>query len=266
MLKKLVLAPLFLISFAFTCFRLSPFLDSYDILFSLNAGSIVQIIVVCALLLISSFLFTLFITFSQDLKLTAPVVIVAAISSIIFLPKAISWILALGFIAVFLLVFFNLNSKLKTYLTFQPAALLTPSIKTLSTLLILVLSVGFYLSVSSQIKQAGFSIPNSLIDMIIKSIPPPSIPGLEQIDQKQISLLQASVKDTVKSQIDQTIEPYISFIPIFLSISFFLTLSGVSSILSLFLSPLLWIIFKILTESGFATFTTEMREVKKLVV
>lgn len=261
MLKKLVLAPFFLISFAFACFRLSPFLDSYDILFSFNTDSIIQIIVVCALLLVSSLLFTLFVTFCQDLKFTALVVIMAAISPIIFLPKNVSWILAFGFVAAFSLIFFNLNSKLKTYLTFQPATLLTPSIKTLSTLLILIFSVGFYLSISDQIKQAGFSIPDSLIDTTLQAMPQP-------LDGPDINInsVQSIIKDGVKSQLDQIIKPYLTFVPILISATFFFTLNWITSILSLFLSPLLWAIFKILTETGFATFTTEMREVKKLVV
>lgn len=214
-----------------------------------------------------------------------------------------------------LLTFLNLENKLKTYLTFQPSVILSPSIKTFTTLLVLIASFGFYLSSNAQIKKDGFSLPNSLISSIdtvansaaqqvMGDVPGINVEqneisqtyGLPAIDKEKISMLKENpglleqfgidpamidsleqntenpdqAKPSNKSQtnplIDALIKPYESFIAPFLAVSLFFTLTMITSIWAMFLSPVLWIIFALLTKTGFATFTTEMREVKKLVV
>ncbi len=254
-IKKLIFAPVFLLILAVTCFYLSPLFRSYDLLFSLNRDTFIQVLTICMLFLTSGLFFTLFITLSQDWKFIAPVILISAITPLVSMPQPQSWVMAAGIIAICVFTLLSLNNKLKSYLTFQPTALLIPSIKTFASLLALVASFGFYLSASSQIKQTGFTIPDSIIDVAIKAIPQPDIPGLEQ-----------TVKATVKSQLDQIIKPYVGFIPVLLAVSFFLTLNWIVSILGLILSPLIWVIFEILTKTGFAQLTTEMREVKKLVI
>lgn len=74
------------------------------------------------------------------------------------------------------------------------------------------------------------------------------------------------LKQTVKDQVQTIIKPYQSFIPPLLAALFFFTLHSLLSLASVFLNPLLWLIFKILEKSGFIHFETEMREAKKLVV
>ncbi len=74
------------------------------------------------------------------------------------------------------------------------------------------------------------------------------------------------VKNMIKSQIENMIKPYQSYIAPLLAMLFFVSLTSISSILSILLNPILFVIFSILEKSGFTKFETEMREVKKLVV
>lgn len=84
--------------------------------------------------------------------------------------------------------------------------------------------------------------------------------------EKQVPLDQRLIKTAVKNQVDEMIKPYAQFIPITLASLFFLTAYSLSSLLLIILPVILWIIFKILESSGFIKFTSEMREVKKMVI
>lgn len=84
----------------------------------------------------------------------------------------------------------------------------------------------------------------------------PSIPG-------------ANLKDIVKAQIsnmlDELIKPYLFIIPIILAFMFYSLGSLTLWILSLFLSPIISLVFYLLEKSNFIKFTTETRVVKKLI-
>ncbi len=80
------------------------------------------------------------------------------------------------------------------------------------------------------------------------------------------NLLNDTIKQTVKDQIQNFIKPYQAFIPAGLAILLFLTLQSLTSILNLLIYPLLWLIFFILEKTGFVKFEIEQRPVKKLVI
>ena len=75
-------------------------------------------------------------------------------------------------VVAFALAYYLLSLKLKTYINFQANLLLNPIIRNLSTLIILVVSVVFYLSVDQEIKLQGFQIPDSLIETSLKFAAP----------------------------------------------------------------------------------------------
>lgn len=184
-------------------------------------------------------------------------------------------------------------------------SLLSPIVKQVTGILILLLSLGFYLSVNQKIAQNGFEIPDSLIDTALK-VSQPSIPVqgfkydktlMAQITPDQLELLKknpellkqygidpktldslpvsvstpdlnttAMIKPLVKDQLQNIIKPYQNFIAPILALLFFLTLQSLTALLGLFISPILWLIFLLLEKTNFIHFETEMREVKKLVV
>lgn len=84
--------------------------------------------------------------------------------------------------------------------------------------------------------------------------------------KKQVPLDQMLIRTAVKNQVNQMIEPYRDFIPLALAFLFFLSLYSINSLLLILISPILFLIFKVLEGTKFITFTKEMREIKKMVI
>lgn len=294
-------------------FLTEPILKSTDLIFSFSLNTFAEIILLCAALILSFFLYVIFVTLMQDWKFILPIIIVAGILPIILISTPSGYVLAVGIIALLLLETLLLITKLKTYITFSAPVLLTPSIKTMITFSLLIISIAFYLSINSEITKNGFRLPDSLIDTAInfaspqqinldqETQPQPQIPKLtpEQIGQikaspellKQFGLdaqsfdelvnpnkaksgagiestdLTATLtKKLIQDQVQSAIKPYQRIVPIFLAVFLFLILQPVAAILSIFLSPLLWLTFYLFEKTKFSRFQTEMREIKKLVV
>lgn len=304
-LKKLILAPFFLISFALLLYTFSPILKSYDFIFSFSLTTLIQLIIIASFFCLTSLTFILFATISLGWKIVTPVGLFAAVLPMFFLNPAQGLVLAVGSLAVFTLTFAILENKLKTYLTFETSSLFGPSIRSLSSFLIVIFSFAYFLSSNQMIQKSGFEIPDSLIDTALQFTQPKtdeqesSVSQLS-IPQEQLELLKKNpdllkqsgldpkildtlnqpqkalktpqdltnnlVKAAIKDQFQNLIKPYITFIPIILALMLFFTLQSTTSLLSLIIYPLLWIIFFILEKSRFISFTTEMRPVKKMVI
>lgn len=254
LVKKLILVPIFLTVFALLTYQLVPLLKSYDAIFSLSSNSLIQFIALAFLILTASLLFNLFITFAQNWKMVLPVGLVASILPMLFLTPALGLVFSLGVLISLSLTYLILTSKLKTYLTFNPNSLISPSIKQLASLLILAFSITYFLSINQIIQKTGFQIPDSLIDNVLKVV------------QFNLAIPPDLIKQTVKDQIQNLIKPYLNFIPAILALLLFITLQSLASIMNLLIHPLLWIIFYILEKTGFIKFTEETRLVKKMVI
>lgn len=303
-LKKLIFAPFFLFSFYFLLFYSTPILKSYDSIFSLSVDTFYQFIIICALTLICSFFFVLFSCSAQDWKFVLPVITISV--ALIFLNLGLDKSLIPGFfiLATTLLIYKSLDSKLKSYLNFEPISLFSPSIRQFSSLLILMLSIIFFLNVNTKIQTKGFEIPDSLIDASIKLVPSSNLPSQAQdltkqlsIPKEQIDMLKQNptllkqygldpsmldslsepskgvnnfsqnlIKKTLKDQFASLIKPFLAVIPAILAVVFFITLQSLMSFLGLLTFPLVWISFLVLEKTGFIKFTEEMRPVKKMVI
>lgn len=303
--KRLIFLLPFTLAFAGLCLQINTILIQSDFLLSLNLNSLLQLVSFSVLLLTTSLFFIIFVSLAGDWKVVIPSVLVLSFSSLLLTNSPASIILASGFFISFSLIFLLLNRESKTYLTFKPAALLTPPTKQLSTLIILVCSIAFFMLASQTISKQGFKIPDSIIDQALQFSTPPGSKSQEEnpIDQLQIpaeqlellkqnpALLKQSgldpkildqigkpasgkksvntqdlVKPLVQEQLQNIIKPYISFIPIVLAVLFFFSLQSIIALLSLFVPSIIWLIFLILEKTGFTKYTKEMREVKKLVV
>ncbi len=304
-LKKLLFAPFFIISFALLVHTFNPILKSYDFIFSLSLSTLIQLITLASFFCLTSFLFVIFATISMDWKVVIPVGILAALLPMVFLNPAQGLVLSVGSLVAFTITFAILENKLKSYLTFETAALFGPSIRSLISFLVLVCAFIYFLSANQLIQQSGFEIPDSLLDTVLQFTQPKtdeqesassqfSLPK-EQLDllKKNPELLRQSgldpsildslgkpqkglktpqdlsnslIKTAVKDQIQGFIKPYMTFIPAVLAVLFFFTVQSITAFISLLIYPLLWIIFIVLEKSGFIQFTTEMRPVKKMVV
>lgn len=294
--KKLIFAPFFLISFGLLLYFITPTLKSFNFLFSLSVNNLLSLIVITCLIFLSSFFFVLFATLANSWKIVLPLGIIASLLPLIILKDALGLVFTVGMLISLLVSFINLENSLKSYLNFKPEAILGPSIKHLSSLLILVICVTYFLSINKIIQEQGFEIPDSLIDTAINlSSPQSQVKGMKiaqgsaltpellkqyGIDPSVLDTLNNSanitkeagkvsqdlIKQAVKDQIQGFLKPYLGFIPALLAVLLFFTLQSLTSILSLLIYPLLWVIFYILEKTGFVRFEKEMREVKKLVV
>lgn len=303
-IKKLVFALPFILFLCGFSLTLSSFLRNPGSILSPGLETMIQTAVLTALTLLAGLSFAVFVTLAMEWKYILPTIFAAGISLLLLLPAPFNFAATGILLASLTLISFLLERKLKNYLTFQPSTLLSPQIKQVATLLIVLASLIFYFSADQNIRQEGFKIPESLIDMSLQFIPKEQLTisdtssNLPTISPQQISLLEQNpealkqfgidpkvlegfkqssqpkgqlspedlIKPMIRSQMQNLISPYQQYIPITLAIILFFTLQAASSLLSLLLSPLLSLIFLILERTGFTRYEVEMREVKKLVV
>ncbi len=275
MLKKLVFAPAFLIVFGLLIYRLLPTIKSYDFIFSLSLSTLIGLANISLLILLSSLLFIVLATIAQDWRISIPVAVAGSAIPFLFVDSSLAVIFATGIFLSFLLSNLNIDVTLKSYLNFQPSNLLGPPVKHLSGLLILAICIVYFFSASKMIAQNGFQIPDSLIDTTL-NLSTSSLPNIQTeqanlpeqagLPQSPANLATDSLKQIVKDQIQNFIKPYTSFIPAGLAVLLFFTLQFFTSIINIFISPLLWLTFLILEKVGFIKFEVEQRTVRKMVV
>lgn len=256
-LKKLAVAPFFLIVFGLLIYQINPLLKSYNFIFSLSFDSLISLTALSTSIFLTSFCFVLFAGLSLNWKIVSSVGILASLLPIFFLNQALGLVFAISIFVSLLITFVNLENTMKSYLTFQPAALFGPSIKHLTGLIILATCIIYFLSLNKFIQETGFQIPDSLIETTIKLTP--QSPEL-------VNPVNSLIKQTINDQMQNLLKPFLGFIPAILAILLFLTLQSLSSIINLLIYPLLRIIFYILEKINFIHFETEMREVKKMII
>src|SRR3990172_11097444 len=118
LLKKLFMAQLIIIIFGLLVSQFTPFLKSYEFIFSLSWDRLAQLIMLSGLVILFSLCFVLFTTFAQELKFVLPASLVVTFLPMLFLDPALGLVLAVGILSSLLLTYFTLVNKLKTYLTF----------------------------------------------------------------------------------------------------------------------------------------------------
>lgn len=298
LVKKIFFSIPFVIGFISYCLFLNKFLENPNLLFSIDSQTILLSIYIIITALCTGFFFALFITMSQDIKIIIGSFPAVLLTSYLLLPESSRVIIAIGSCILFLLVSLSLKHSLNSYLSFTPNTLLSPYIKRVVTFLFLFGSIALYLSINQDIQQQGFSIPQTLIDTITKTIPQQQSSNIideqlissEQIEQlqnnpdllKQFGLTkeklnqivpkgetinpQQLIKSQIKQQIENFIKPFESFIPIIFAMIFFFNLRFVTSIFEIFLGPLISLVFLILDKTKFTDYTTETRLVRKLIV
>lgn len=302
-LKKLTFAIPFLLSFIIFASQASPFLQNPSNILSLDLGLLNQFIMLVLALLLTGFFFAIFATLASDYRFVIPVSILVPFTALLFVPEITGIILASGSAISFVVVDLFLTKKMSTYITFQASTIVVPAIRQTTTLLILILSLAFYIQAQAEISAHGFKLPSSLVDMSLRFTPTQSLtesagPQIPQIPADQLAFLEQNpdllkqyglnantlqeiknqvgtkqtlttqdlVKPMLESQFQNIIKPYEGYIPAILAVLFFFTLQTFTSLLSLPLSFFTWFLFWILEKLEFTKFETEQREVRKLVV
>lgn len=297
--KKLLFGVFFYLSLYLYLYFGNNLVQKGVLQFSLNLNSYLPYLFPILFAYLSGLFFSIFLTLSQDFKLSIPVIFLSGI--FVFLSSSFPQNLMLTAIYLLfsLILFFFLERSLKSYLNFNPTLLLASTVKNFSNLLILILSINFFLNLTLDSKTKPFQVPDELIETALSFSPRSDSPNTTQdqikqlkgnpallnqfgIDPKAVDQLvvpgsskfennesiQSSklLKETLKSQINKLLEPYQKFIPLILSLILFFTLLSLNSIISLFLPGSLTLIFFILEKVKFTKFIVETRQVKKLIV
>lgn len=107
-----------------------------------------------------------------------------------FLDQTMGLIMAVSILASLLIIYVTLENTLKNYVNFEPSSLFGPSIRHLSTLLIIVLSFTYFLTINQKIQAEGFQIPDELIEESLKLIPQQQLPVTQapQTSTRQTSI------------------------------------------------------------------------------
>lgn len=318
LIKKLIFAPIFLVLITASIYFYKLILDKYLDIFFGNYGGLYEFALLAVPLVFASLTYCLFITFTQDFKYALVLAIITAIVPFAFLNTNLSLVIGVGLAISLIIIYFNLQTTLRSYVNFQAATLLITPVKMLNTFVLLTLTFGYFLNANSIIQTQGFKIPEPLIDWAIdfsmssqgynfkgdrhylaQALTPEQIellkqnPGvlkqygltpndLDALTSKQTApttkqgnvtatqLPSGNLKDVLKNQIngmiDQTLKPYLFVIPILLAFMFYSLASLIMWLISLFLSPIISLIFLIFEKTGFVKYEKEMREVKKIVV
>lgn len=170
LVKKLAFAPLFLILIAILSIQINPILKDYSLIFSLSEKTLFQFGWIVLLVMLTSFTFIVFCSLSQDFKMIGPVSLIGSLMPLFLVSISYSYIISLGFLVSFSLVGLILINKLKSYLNFQPTVLFSSPIKNLTSILIVVISLTYYFSISEVIYDKGFEIPDTLIESVMPFI------------------------------------------------------------------------------------------------
>lgn len=297
--KKLLFSIPFLLTTPLLFWQLGVFLKNPYIIISLDIQSLLQLVLLVSLILLVSICFTVSVTTSQNWKITIPVSLAASLFAFIFMPPNFAIASSIGNFTVFAVTYTILSNKLKIYLTFDPPTLLSPSIKNLAWMLILVSTMSFFFAATAKIKEERFTLPQSIIDQVANYISASQL-SLDETGQEQPALtpdqmellknnpeilkkygvnieslsgsnvpqkLQENpLKALIRKQADSFISPYEPFIPGVLAALFLFTLLSIQSLLSIVIHPIIWLIFLLFEKAQVITFSKETREVKKIVV
>ncbi len=331
LLKKLVFIPFFISAvLAVVVFGSLVIQDPLSTIAVFSFSQLMQMLYLSISLLLAAFFFCLIVALSNSWEIPLFASVLGALIPLMIISSGpANIILAAGFLLSFIVGQFFLLQKLRTYLTFQPGQILSPTAKLLVFVLTFVISLTVYWTVNAKIIDEGFSVPDSLIDTAIKlsgvssKLTDPNLAGstsnetvplsLPQIDDKTAALIKNNpallkqfnitpeqfdaylksqnqppktpskasptqtkptipdpannlVQNLLKSQLDEAIKPYLSYIAPLMAMLIFATLISFNSLVGIILPLLLWLIFEILEKTNFVHFEKEMREVKKLVV
>lgn len=165
--KKLIFAPIFLAFITSLIYFYKLILDKHTQVFFGNYGGLYDFGIFALILLLSSLTYCLFVTFTQSIKYVLSLALLSISSSFIFLNTQLAIITGAGIFLSLLAGYFALKSNLSTYVNFKASSILSGPIKSINLLILLTLSLGYYLNANLIIQTQGFKIPDPLIDFAI---------------------------------------------------------------------------------------------------
>jgi hypothetical protein len=169
--KKLLFGVLFLILFTGLHFFLLPLFTTYEWIFGLTGAAFNQILNLAILLLLSAVCFVIFVFLVNHRGIGLSVALLGAVIPLLFAPNSTGLVLT-GLYAIALIGnYFLIENMSKHYISFSAPTLVVPHINRVATMILIIICIGYYLSINVVIKEKGFSIPEAIIpDTIIERL------------------------------------------------------------------------------------------------
>lgn len=174
--------------------------------------------------------------------------------------SAVSGILAAIYLAVGLLYSRGIRGELNNRIKFSVGHILR-SQAILLVVLAGIACASFYFGYAAEIEREGFTVPPAAIDMIVEAMGDQIDAGMTPAEREAAL---AQFREDFEAQVESTLEPYESYIPMGLGAALFMPLTSVVLFLSWIPILILALLFLILTYLGVTHEVTETREVTRL--
>lgn len=166
-LKKLCLAPLLILFSIALFYFFKPALNEYLEIFFKPFFGIYEFGMIALFITLTSLTFVLFVTLSQNFIYALVVSVISSLTAFLFFNFNVSLVISVCLLISFILAYFNLQTNLKSYISFNPQSILSSPLKLLNTFLLISLTFGYFLNTNSIIKTQGFKMPKSLVEWAV---------------------------------------------------------------------------------------------------
>jgi len=133
--------------------------------------------------------------------------------------------------------------------------------------LILLVSASFYPGLESNIKEEGFTIPETYVELILDQMEErieAQVPSEER--EQVVAEFRAEFQRTMDEFIENTVQPYEQFIPLVIIASIFMSLVTITRFLTWIPAIVMNLIFTLLESAGVTKIVREEIEVQRLVL
>ncbi len=199
--KKLFFAIPFLVLFYLATYSLAPIVKNVYGVFNFSLETFLGMVLALIFLALSLICYLIFQALAQDYRLVLPVIGVACFAPAVYFPLPLSYLIVGGFLVSFGIIYYLLEKRLKGYLTFEASPLLHPSLKMLSGLIFLTLTLAYFSIATQEIKKNGFQIPDALIEAALK-VASPQVQGMSISKDSSGHKMLAQLPTISKEQIE----------------------------------------------------------------
>lgn len=295
--KVLFFTILLILSSYFFVLNTKQILDNPTLLLSLSLQSAIPFLLLVLSIYLLSISFAILTTLSPGIYTKVGAYLLSASIPVVLQPSLEKGLLGgLFLLGIFLFGTWEIRNQINAYFHFTPRIVYSSSLRLLTTLLVTYVSLGYFISYHSLIKQEGFKIPSDLVNQVT-SLTVNNLVGkvgggnkqnlnveskeLEKLglqkDDLEKLLKEGANQDTTKQireslgaelekNIQSAINPYIDYIPYVIAAIFFLTLHSLAGF-GFFLVPMfLSVAFFILEKTRVVHFEEHSQVVKRLVL
>ena len=263
-------------------------LDNPTLLLSLNLPSFIPFLLLILSIYLLSISFALLATLSPGIYSKVGAYLLAASIPVVLEPSLEKGLLGgLFLLLIFLFGTWEIRNQINAYFHFTPRIVYSSSLRLLVTLLVIFVSLGYFVAYYNLIQKEGFKIPSDLVNQVT-SLTVSNLAGklggsnqqnlnVESKELEKLGLTKGTNQDTTKQiseslgaelekNIQSAINPFVNYIPYALAAIFFLTLHSLAG-LGFFLVPMfLSVAFFILEKTRFVHFEEHSQVVKRMVL